>query len=134
MKRLLVSAALRSAMAQRLVRVVCNECKKPYSPDAAELRSIGITEQQAGTANFMMGAGCPKCNGRGYRGRNGIFEILMVNDEIRSMIYENATLVELRRKARELGMRTMREDGVRKVLAGVTTIDEVATATVITLE
>ena len=79
--------------------------------------------------NFMRGVGCPKCNGIGYKGRMGIFEIFIVNEEIQQMIYEGRTLVELRAKARELGMRVMREDGIRKVSSGLTTADEVLKVT-----
>ena len=79
--------------------------------------------------NFMHGVGCPKCNNIGYKGRMGIFEMFIINEELQQMIYEGRTLVELRAKARELGMRTMREDGVRKVASGLTTADEVLKVT-----
>ena len=78
----------------------------------------------------MAGEGCPKCNGTGFRGRVGIFEMFNVTEELQQMIYEEASLVALRAKAREMGMRTMREDGVRKVIAGVSTAGEVLHATV----
>ena len=78
----------------------------------------------------MAGDGCSKCSGTGFRGRVGIFEMFNINEELQQMIYEEASLVALRGKAREMGMRTMREDGVRKVLAGVTTANEVLHATV----
>lgn len=129
-KPFLVSAALRAALAQRLVRVICDRCKKSYEPTTAELHSIGLTESQASNASFAVGEGCPRCNGRGYYGRNGIFELFIINEEIQQMIYENVSVVDLRRKARELGMRTMREDGIRKIMAGVTSIEEVLNATV----
>ena len=79
----------------------------------------------------MRGRGCPRCLGSGFKGRIGIFEIFLVDSEIEQMIYENATVVDLRDKARELGMRTLREDGIRKVLAGMTTISEVLRSTVV---
>jgi len=129
-KPFLVSTSLRAAVAQRLTRKICKQCKKPYTPDANELRSLNITAQQASTATFMRGEGCSNCNGTGYRGRAGIFEMFVVNEEIQRMIYDNAGTAKLRDKARSLGMRTMREDGVRKVLAGMTTIDEVVSITV----
>jgi len=128
-KPFLVSASLRGAMAQRLVRRICVNCRKPYMPSAKDLASIGMTEAQAGEATFFKGEGCPRCNGRGYKGRLGIFEILVVNEEIQQMIYENRNIVELRHKARELGMRTMREDGVRKIASGVTSFEEVISVT-----
>jgi general secretion pathway protein E/type IV pilus assembly protein PilB len=129
-KPFLVSSSLRAAVAQRLTRKICKQCKKPYTPDANELRSLNITAQQASTATFMRGEGCQNCNGTGYRGRAGIFEMFVVNEEIQRMIYDNVGTAKLRDKARSLGMRTMREDGVRKVLAGQTSIDEVVSITV----
>ena len=77
----------------------------------------------------MRGDGCPKCGDKGYRGRKGVFEIFVVNQELEEMIYNNVSIVELRKKAREMGMRSMREDGYRKVMAGVTTLDEVLMVT-----
>lgn len=129
-KPFLVSTSLRAAVAQRLTRKICKQCKKPYTPEPNELRSLNITPQQAATATFMRGEGCPNCNGTGYRGRAGIFEMFVVNEEIQRMIYDNVGTAKLRDKARSLGMRTMREDGVRKVLAGQTSIDEVVSITV----
>lgn len=129
-KPFLVAASLRVAMAQRLVRQICPKCKTTFQPDARELSSIGMTEEQAMGSDFYVGKGCPNCMGTGFRGRKGIFEIFVVNDEIEQMIYENASVVDLRRKARDLGMRSMREDGIRKVLAGITTISEVVGITI----
>ena len=129
-KPFLVSAALRGALAQRLVRRVCQSCAKPYAPNAKELYSIGMSEQDLAGATPMKGAGCAKCGERGYKGRRGVFELFVITEEIQEMIYSGATLVELRRKAREAGMRTMREDGQRKVASGMTTIEEVLGATV----
>ncbi len=128
-KPFLVSASLRAALAQRLVRKNCAACKEHYTPDPRVLQAIGINEIEAAGMNFMHGTGCPKCNGIGYKGRMGIFEIFIVNEELQQMIYEGRTLVELRAKARELGMRVMREDGVRKVASGLTTADEVLKVT-----
>jgi len=129
-KPFLVSAALRGALAQRLVRRVCQSCAQPYKPTAKELYTIGLTEQDVAGASPMKGAGCPKCGERGYKGRRGVFELFVITEEIQEMIYSGATLVDLRRKAREAGMRTMREDGQRKVASGMTTIEEVMGATV----
>ena len=128
-KPFLVSASLRAALAQRLVRSICQGCKEPYQPSNNELNILGVTEEQASTASFMHGAGCAKCGGSGFRGRKGVFEIFVVNQEIEEMIYHNVSIVDLRKKAREMGMRSMREDGFRKVLAGVTTLDEVLMVT-----
>jgi general secretion pathway protein E/type IV pilus assembly protein PilB len=129
-KPFLVSTSLRAAMAQRLVRKICKHCKQAYTPDPRELRSLNITGQQAAGATFMHGAGCEPCNSTGYRGRAGIFEMFIVNEEIQRMIYDNVGTARLREKARSLGMRTMREDGIRKVLTGMTTIEEVVSITV----
>ncbi len=129
-KPFLVSASLRAAMAQRLVRRVCPRCKTEYMPEKRELDAVGIRSEDTGDANFMRGEGCATCSGTGYRGRFGVFELFTVNDEISQMIYEERTLVDLRRKARDLGMRTMREDGVRKITAGMTTCEEVLKSTV----
>ena len=128
-KPFLVSASLRAALAQRLVRSICQNCKEPYTPSANELSILGVSEEQASSATFMHGAGCDKCGDSGFRGRKGVFEIFVVNQEIEEMIYHNVSIVELRKKSREMGMRTMREDGFRKVLAGVTTLDEVLMVT-----
>ena len=128
-KPFLVSASLRAALAQRLVRSICQNCKQPYQPSQSELSVLGLTAEQAEGASFMRGEGCPKCGDKGYRGRKGVFEIFVVNQELEEMIYNNVSIVELRKKAREMGMRSMREDGYRKVMAGVTTLDEVLMVT-----
>ncbi len=129
-KPFLVSASLRAVMAQRLVRRICPNCREPYEPDERLLNSVGIRPDQVAEATFMKGGGCAKCSGTGFRGRVGIFEMFTMNEELSQMIYEDASLVAIRAKAREMGMRTMREDGIRKILAGVTTPEEVLHATV----
>jgi general secretion pathway protein E/type IV pilus assembly protein PilB len=128
-KPFLVSASLRAALAQRLVRSICQNCKQPHAPSPNELNVLGVAEDQLTDASFMSGAGCEKCGDSGFRGRKGVFEIFEVNQEIEEMIYHNVSIVELRKKSREMGMRTMREDGFRKVLAGVTTLEEVLMVT-----
>ncbi|MBC7367627.1 MAG: Flp pilus assembly complex ATPase component TadA, partial [Undibacterium sp.] len=129
-KPFLVSTSLRATVAQRLVRKICAKCRQPYVPSTAELRSLNIVPAQAAAANFARGAGCATCNGTGFRGRLTIVELFIVNEEIQRMIYENAGSSALREKARSFGMRTMREDGLRKVIAGLTTIEEVVSITV----
>lgn len=129
-KPFLVSTSVRAIMAQRLVRKICRHCKKPYTPDSKELRSLNINPAQAANAHFAKGEGCADCNSTGYRGRMGIFEIFVVNEEIQKMIYENVGTARLRERGRALGMRTMREDGARKVTSGSTTIEEVVSITV----
>ena len=126
----LVSASMRAAMAQRLVRTVCKHCRSAYSPAERELEAIGNNAGEVESMSFYRGAGCAHCRGRGFYGRSGIFEIFRVTEELEQMIYENVPLADLRLKARQLGMRTMREDGVRKALSGLTTIDEVLAVTV----
>ncbi len=133
-KPFLVSAALRAAMAQRLVRRVCPKCKTEYTPERKELDAVGIRSEDTEEATFMRGEGCSYCSNTGYRGRFGVFEMFVVNDEIGQMIYEGRTLVELRKKARDLGMRSMREDGIRKIMAGMTTCEEVLKSTVAVAE
>ena len=129
-KPFLVAAALRAVLAQRLVRRICPNCKEPHTPDEKLLSSLGIRSDQALDANFMKGAGCPKCNSTGFRGRVGVFEMFTMSEELQQMVYEDASLVALRSKSKEMGMRTMREDGIRKVIAGVTLAEEVLHSTV----
>ncbi len=128
-KPFLVASSSRALMAQRLVRKVCKKCGQPYQPTDTELRALSIDPAQAATATFRKGRGCGECNKTGYRGRMGIFEIFVIEDEVRKLIYEKVPATVLRARARELGMRTLREDGTRKVLAGLTTPDEVIRAT-----
>jgi general secretion pathway protein E/type IV pilus assembly protein PilB len=128
-KPFLLSASLRAVVAQRLVRKVCPHCQQPHVPSASELRALGLQPGQAATAAFRRGTGCSACHGTGYLGRIGIFEIFVINEEIRQMIHEKAGSAPLRAKARALGMRTLREDGARKVIAGLTTMEEVVSIT-----
>lgn len=128
-KPFLVASSTRAIMAQRLVRKVCKRCAAPYTPTPNELRILNIDAAQAGSATFLKGRGCGDCNKTGFRGRMGIFEIFVVDDEARKLIYEKAPASVLRLRAREMGMRTLREDGCRKVLAGLTTPEEVIRTT-----
>jgi len=129
-KPFLIASSTRCLMAQRLVRKICKKCIAPYVPSDAELRSLGIRQEDLKNANIMKGKGCSNCNGSGHRGRMGIFEIFVVDDEGRKLIYDQVPTNVLRQRAREMGMRTLREDGIRKVLAGMTTPEEVIRATV----
>jgi len=129
-KPFLVASSTRCLMAQRLVRKICKKCTGPYQPTEAEMRALGITENDLKTANPQKGRGCNNCNNSGNRGRFGIFEIFVIDDESRKLIYEQVPTSVLRARAREMGMRTLREDGVRKVLAGLTTPEEVIRSTV----
>ena len=127
-KPFLVASSTRAIMAQRLVRKICERCKEQVASTEAELRLLG---GMAGDAHVQLyrGRGCADCNHTGYRGRIGIFEIFLINDEVRHMIYDRVSAARLRARARELGMRTLREDGIRKVIAGQTTLEEVVRTT-----
>jgi len=126
-KPFLVSSSLRAAMAQRLVRCVCENCKEEHPATDTELLMLGKTA--ADEIKLLRGRGCNRCALTGYRGRRGIFEIFRVTEEIQRMIFERVDATELRTRARALGMRTLREDGLRKALAGITTVEEVMRVT-----
>ncbi len=128
-KPFLVASSLRAAIAQRLVRCICPDCKEEYEPDEKELRALGSLGRDLGAAKLYRGSGCQKCSITGYSGRKGIFEMFQVDDEIQRMIFESKTSSELRKRVREMGMRTLREDGWRKVTSGMTTIEEVLRVT-----
>jgi general secretion pathway protein E/type IV pilus assembly protein PilB len=129
-KPFLVASSTRCLMAQRLVRKICKKCVAPYQPTEQEMRALGLTLDDVKNANIQKGRGCQNCNNTGNRGRFGIFEIFVVEDEARKLIYDRVPTTVLRQRAREMGMRTLREDGIRKVLAGLTTPEEVIRATV----
>jgi general secretion pathway protein E/type IV pilus assembly protein PilB len=129
-KPFLVASSTRALMAQRLVRKICKKCAEPYRPTEAEMRALNLTPDNVKDANFQVGRGCNNCSNTGYRGRMGIFEIFVIDDEARKLIYDKAPASALRARAREMGMRTLREDGIRKVLASLTTPDEVIRATI----
>ncbi len=124
-KPFLLATSIRATMAQRLVRVICDKCKEPYQPTEQELKMLGPAAEQMRQAQLVKGAGCAACSHTGYRGRKGLYEIFVMNDDVRAMIYNKVSADDLRRRARELGMRSLREDGLRKVVAGITTLEEV---------
>lgn len=128
-KPFLVASSTRALMAQRLVRKICKKCAQPYQPTETELLSLGLDPGKTSSATFMRGKGCNDCNKTGHRGRFGIFEVFVIDDEARKLIYDRVPSSTLRARAREMGMRTLREDGARKVVAGLTTVDEVIRAT-----
>jgi general secretion pathway protein E/type IV pilus assembly protein PilB len=125
----LVASSVRAIMAQRLVRRLCTNCKEPGELNERELRALLIEPGQLREAQVMKPVGCEQCRQTGYKGRIGIFEIFVIDDEVRHMINNRNSTLLLRRRARQLGMRTLREDGVRKVLAGLTSGDEVISTT-----
>jgi general secretion pathway protein E/type IV pilus assembly protein PilB len=129
-KPFLVASSTRAMMAQRLVRKICKKCAQPHVPSDSEYRTLGIDPRTVGEVNCKKGKGCNECNKGGYRGRFGIFEIFLVDDEVRKLINDRVPTTVLRARAREMGMRTLREDGARKVLSGMTTTEEVIRATV----
>ncbi|MCQ2389888.1 MAG: GspE/PulE family protein [Kiritimatiellae bacterium] len=121
----MVASTLEAVLGQRLLRTCCKECKEAYEPDNETLERINLTRDQIGGRPFYFGKGCKTCNGTGYKGRKAIFEYLRVSNPIRELINSRSPTLIIREKARELGMRTMREDGVRAILDGYTTVDEV---------
>ena len=121
----LIASTLNACLGQRLVRKICTNCRQFYEPTPEILHRLGLTADEVAGRQFAFGAGCDVCNKSGYKGRTGLYEYLTVTDPIRLMITEKKPTLAIREKARELGMRTMREDGIRNILDGTTTIDEV---------
>jgi type IV pilus assembly protein PilB len=121
----LISSTLEAVLAQRLARTVCTHCKVGYQPDREVLGLLGLAEADVGGREFFYGAGCSHCNDAGYHGRKGIYEYLSVSEPIRQLINERQPTLVIRSKAIELGMRTLRQDGIRNILDGYTTVDEV---------
>jgi type IV pilus assembly protein PilB len=121
----LISASLECVLAQRLIRKICTRCREAYEPSEAILQQLGLSPYDIGDKNFYYGKGCDACNHTGYKGRKGIYELLKISDPIRELINQRAPGVVLRQKAIELGMTTLREDGLRSIYDGETTIEEV---------
>ena len=121
----LISSTLVAVLGQRLVRTICRNCRTPFEPTEAQLALLNLSPHDLGDKVFYYGRGCSTCNDTGYKGRKGIFELLTVTDPIRLLITERAPTVVLRQKAVELGMVTLREDGLRSIFDGDTTIEEV---------
>jgi len=128
-KPFLLSSSIEATIAQRLVRVICEKCAAPYTPTEQEIAMLGSASSQFKDVKLLKGKGCAACGQTGYRGRKGLYEIFVINDEVREMIYNKIPLEKLRVRARELGMRTLREDGLRKVVSGITTLEEVLSST-----
>jgi type IV pilus assembly protein PilB len=121
----LVAASLEGVLAQRLVRTICKDCKSPYEPNEAILTQLGVSSHEIGDKSFYTGRGCDACGQSGYKGRQGLYELLDITDPIRDLIIERAPSVVVKQKAVELGMQTLREDGLRNIYLGNTTIEEV---------
>jgi type II secretory ATPase GspE/PulE/Tfp pilus assembly ATPase PilB-like protein len=128
-KPFLIASAVRAVLAQRLVRKLCPLCKTPAELTDKEMRALSMDASRMADSSVFGPVGCDKCRSNGFRGRMGIFELFIMDDEVRQMINTGLTTSQLRRRARELGMRTLREDGIRKVLSGLTSGGEVVHAT-----
>ena len=124
-KPFLVATSLRAVMAQRLLRRVCKECKEPYTPTAGEIRMLGLTPEYLANHQFYKGKGCQTCGYTGYKGRIGIYEIFEVTEDIAKLIFANETSGKIRDFARRNGMRSLRDDALRKAEAGISTLEEV---------
>ncbi len=121
----LVASSIIAVLAQRLVRVNCVKCKQPFQPLDTQIETAGVTEEMLKGATFMKGRGCANCQKSGHKGRLGIFELMVMSGRIRELAFQGAPTQDIRRAARAAGMRLMFEDGVQKVLRGITTFDEV---------
>ncbi len=129
-KPFLVASAIQAIMAQRLIRVICSECKaEDKNPDQRTLKLLGFTEEEIHGKPVWKGMGCKRCNGTGYKGRIGVFEMVTMNTKLRDLAYERAPASQLRAAARASGMRTLLEDGKLKILKGTTTPDELLRTT-----
>jgi type IV pilus assembly protein PilB len=121
----LIASSVIGVIGQRLVRVVCRNCKVTYRPERRVLEELGVPEDEHGHIHFARGAGCPVCSGRGYRGRTGVFEVLRMSDPIKRMILDKTSTLEIREQALQEGIQTMQQAGLRKVMDGTTTPEEV---------
>jgi type IV pilus assembly protein PilB len=126
----LITATLEGIIAQRLVRKICENCKTEFEPTEAQLMQLGLTPEEVKGKVFYYGRGCHKCNNTGYRGRTGLFEIMILNDEIRDLIMNQASTSVLRAAAQKAGMKLLRENGLAAIYDGITTIDEVVKETI----
>jgi type IV pilus assembly protein PilB len=120
----LISSTLEAVLGQRLLRSICQQCRTTYEPNEALLAQLEISRRDIGAKKFYCGKGCDACNNTGYKGRKGIYELMKITDPLRELINERAPTVVLKQKAVELGMVTLRQDGMRSIFAGDTTIEE----------
>ena len=127
----LVATSVNLIQAQRLIRRICSQCKEKMDVPIEALVETGFSEDEAGELEIYKGAGCDRCNGTGYKGRVGLFEVMEMNDELRELVIIGASSIEIRKKAIELGMVTLRESGLCKLREGITTIEEVVKETVV---
>jgi type IV pilus assembly protein PilB len=121
----LLSSTIEAVIGQRLVRKICTNCKTAFKPDDRILDRLGLSRNEMGDQNFYYGTGCSQCNNTGYKGRKGIYEYLSISDPVRDLINQRQPTLVLRDKAIEMGMRTLRQDGIKNILDGYTTVEEV---------
>ena len=126
----LITATLEAVIAQRLVRRICSSCKADYDPNEEQLMELQLTPEEVGDRKFFYGKGCDYCNNTGYRGRTGLYEIMVMDDRIRDLIMESASTAVIRREAVKRGMRTLRESGLMAIFDGISSVDEVVKETV----
>ncbi|MFC1623788.1 type II secretion system ATPase GspE [Candidatus Omnitrophota bacterium] len=121
----LISSTIRAVIAQRLVRMICGKCKKSYEVQRKELSELGISRDKLKDSKFYKGEGCSECSGSGYKGRTGIYELLVMDEGVRELVVKRASSSAIRKRARDTGMKTLREDGMVKIIEGLTTVEEV---------
>ena len=127
----LITATVEAVLAQRLVRKICNFCRTEFMPTQEIALELGMTQAEAATKKFFYGKGCERCNNTGYKGRMGVYELVVMNDELREMIVAEASLDDFRNACRKYGMRTLRESGLQAIHAGLTSVEEIMRETVV---
>ena len=127
----LITATVEAILAQRLVRRICKECKEEFSPPSSVLADLELKAEDIKGKKFYRGRGCENCNNTGYKGRVGLFELMIMNDDLRDMVMSNCSTDELRDAARSFGMITLRDAGMANIFDGNTTADEVIRETIL---
>jgi len=126
----LITATVEAIQAQRLVRKICPNCRVGYKPTREQIMELGLTAEAVGSQEFFYGEGCDKCNNTGFKGRTGLYELLIMNDDIRDMISRGASTDAIRQYTRKLGTESLRDCGLRALYTGITTLDEVVRETI----
>ena len=127
----LITATIEGVLAQRLVRKLCVNCKTPYTPSPELIMELGLSLEEGASLPFFYGKGCDKCNNTGYKGRMGVFELLIMNDTLREMVVSEVSLDEFRNACRKFGMRTLRESGLKAIHEGLTSIEDIVRETIL---
>jgi type IV pilus assembly protein PilB len=127
----LITATLEGIMAQRLVRRICDDCRTEFEPSAEMLMELNMRPADVKGRKFFYGRGCDRCNNTGHRGRMGLFELVLMNDELRDLVSSGASTDQLRTACKKMGMTTLRESGMRAIFQGHTTIEEVVRETIL---